>query len=50
MFMEASILRSGDKPEILARIVAAKTPAEIQRVFIEMGNENARWVGGVKFS
>jgi hypothetical protein len=34
--LEARLLLSGDKPEILAKIVTAKTPAEIQQVFAEI--------------
>ena len=38
--LEADLFLSGDKPEILAKLVAAKTPAEIQAVFSEVQGEN----------
>lgn len=38
--LEARLLLSGDRPELLPMIAAARRPAEIQRVLAEMADEH----------
>jgi hypothetical protein len=39
--LEASLLLSGDKPQMLSKITAARTPAEAQQILAELPDEHA---------